>query len=224
MDIDALKNYTRQYWTEAKDTHVADPAYYQLAEAELNGIVERNLQVCANVLDIGCGNGEYTQLLAARADRVLAFDISESLLASARQRCSAHDNVFFFQADVAGTKLAFRGQAHAVFCMGLFACLPDDAQLLRLINDFADYLADGGLLVLRESTVNGTQQYVRYPSGHLGCYRNKAWLLETLASRGFALHEEIPLKSEQEPFNHYFVLRKRAPGTNAAAAVRLAVG
>ena len=57
MELDALKEYTRKYWAEAKDTHVADPAYYQLAETELRGILARHFLPGANVLDIGCGNG-----------------------------------------------------------------------------------------------------------------------------------------------------------------------
>ena len=90
--------------------------------------------------------------------------------------------------------------------------MPDDAQLAQMLNDFAGYLVDGGLLVLRDSTVQGAQQYVRYPSGHIGYYRNKAAMLETLRQKGFDLTEEIPLKAVVEPFNHYFVLRKRASG------------
>lgn len=210
MDLDALKEYTRKYWTEAKDTHVADPAYYRLAETELRAIVERHLPRGGNVLDVGCGNGEYTVLLAERAGRLLAFDISDSLLEAARKRCAGFDNVSFFLANLATTRVAFSHQVDAVFCMGVFACLPDDAQLLRVLDDFADYLVDGGLLVLRDSTVRGLQQYVQYPSGHLGYYRNKAALLETLRQKGFDLTEEIPLKAEIEPFNDYFVLHRHA--------------
>jgi cyclopropane fatty-acyl-phospholipid synthase-like methyltransferase len=212
MELDVLKDYTRKYWTEAKDTHVADPAYYRLAESELRGILQRHLVPGGNVLDIGCGNGEYTVILAAQAERVLAFDISDNLLAAARKRCEALDNVSFFQADVGSTKLAFDGQVNAVFCMGVFACLPDDAQLTQLLNDFAGYLVDGGLLVLRDSTVQGAQQHVHYPSGHLGYYRNKEAMLATLRQKGFDLTEEIPLKATVEPFNHYFVLHKRGAG------------
>ena len=212
MDLEELKEYTRKYWAEAKDTHVADPAYYRLAESELRGIVERHLLRGGNVLDVGCGNGEYTVLLAERAGRLLGFDISDNLLAAARKRCEAFDNVSFFQANLATTRVAFTGQVDAVFCMGVFACLPDEAQLIRVLDDFADYLVDGGLLVLRDSTVRGPQQYVRYPSGHIGYYRNKAALLATLRDKGFDLTEEIPLKAEVEPFNDYFVLHKRAAG------------
>jgi hypothetical protein len=53
---------------------------------------------------------------------------------------------------------------------------------------------------------------VHYPSGHLGYYRNKEAMLATLRQKGFDLTEEIPLKATVEPFNHYFVLRKRGAG------------
>jgi len=212
MDLAALKDYTLQYWAKASDTHVADPAYYRLAESQLRSILERYLPPGGNILDVGCGNGEYTALLAERAGRLFAFDVSENLLAVARKRCEDFDNVSFFQANVAATKLAFGGGVQAIFCMGVFACLPDDAQLTKMLAEFADYLVDGGLLVLRDSTVQGPQQYVQYPSGHLGYYRNKAALLETLRQAGFDLTDEIPLKAASEPYNDYFVLQKRAGG------------
>jgi SAM-dependent methyltransferase len=210
MDLAALKAYTLEYWAKSNDTHVADPAYYRLAEGELCKILQRHLPPGGNVLDVGCGNGEYTALIAEKAGRLLAFDVSERLLDAARRRCACFDNVSFFQADVATTKLAFGGAVDAVFCMGVFACLPDDAQVTAMLSEFADYLVDGGLLVLRDSTVQGLQQYVQYPSGHLGYYRNKAALLDTLDRAGFDLTEEIPLKAASEPYNDYFVFHKRA--------------
>jgi len=209
MDIEALKAHTRKYWESAKDTHVAEPAYYQLARSELEGILGRHMPPGGNVLDVGCGNGEYTALIARQAGQVLAFDISESLLEAARHRCAQMGNVSFLKADLSYGKVAFAGHVDAVFCMGVFVCLPDQAQLLRLLADFHDYLVEGGLLVLRESTTRGEDRYVRYSSGHLGYYRNKSALLSVLLEHGFELCEEVPLKAVQEPFNDYLVLRKR---------------
>jgi len=37
-------------------------------------------------LDVGCGNGRHAELLAERADRVLALDASRGLLDAARER------------------------------------------------------------------------------------------------------------------------------------------
>lgn len=50
-------------------------------------------------LDVGCGTGEFTRLLAARADQVLALDLSANMIATARQRSAAFKNIDFRQAD-----------------------------------------------------------------------------------------------------------------------------
>lgn len=42
-------------------------------------------------LDVGCGNGRHAELLAERADRVLALDASRGLLDAARERAAARD-------------------------------------------------------------------------------------------------------------------------------------
>ena len=50
-------------------------------------------------LDIGCGAGRFTRLLAARADHVLALDLSANMVAAARRQSAAFKNIDFRQAD-----------------------------------------------------------------------------------------------------------------------------
>src|SRR5262245_40356339 len=50
-------------------------------------------------LEIGCGSGEVTALLAARAQSVLALDLSPEMLAAARARCASAANVELGLAD-----------------------------------------------------------------------------------------------------------------------------
>jgi len=52
-------------------------------------------------LDIGCGTGAFSRLLAARADHVLGLDLSPNMIQVARQRSSHLSNVDFRIADVA---------------------------------------------------------------------------------------------------------------------------
>lgn len=52
-----------------------------------------------DALDVGCGTGAFARLLAGRAERVLALDLSPEMVRRARQRCSGHPNVRF---EVAG--------------------------------------------------------------------------------------------------------------------------
>jgi SAM-dependent methyltransferase len=65
-----------------------------------HGVILRELPLFARaVLEIGCGTGELTAKLAARAARVLALDLSPEMLAAARARCAHRPNVELRLAD-----------------------------------------------------------------------------------------------------------------------------
>jgi SAM-dependent methyltransferase len=48
---------------------------------------------CAWALDVGCGSGGFSRLLAARAERVLALDLSPEMIRMARERSAGVANV-----------------------------------------------------------------------------------------------------------------------------------
>jgi SAM-dependent methyltransferase len=65
-----------------------------------HGVLLRELPPFApDALEIGCGTGELTAKLAARAGRVLALDLSAEMLAAARARCADLANVELVRAD-----------------------------------------------------------------------------------------------------------------------------
>ncbi len=55
---------------------------------------------CKTVLDIGCGTGEFSRLLAKRADKVIAIDLSPNMIEVAKQRSKQYTNIDFQVADV----------------------------------------------------------------------------------------------------------------------------
>ncbi len=54
---------------------------------------------CRNVLEIGCGGGEFSRLLAARAEKVLAIDLSAEMIRLARERSKLYPNIDFIAGD-----------------------------------------------------------------------------------------------------------------------------
>jgi SAM-dependent methyltransferase len=54
---------------------------------------------CESVLDLGCGMGEFSRLVAERADRVVAIDLSPNMITIAKQR-SRQTNISFQVADI----------------------------------------------------------------------------------------------------------------------------
>lgn len=55
---------------------------------------------CKNILDIGCGTGEFSRLLAKRADRVIAIDLSPNMIKVAKGKSQQYPNIDFQVTDI----------------------------------------------------------------------------------------------------------------------------
>lgn len=103
------------------------------------------------VLDLGCGGGRHSILLAERGYRLVGLDLSVELLALAREtwerRHPAEDGPQWVQADMRSP--ALDGQFDACIMMdeslGVF---DDDADHLQVLGAAAEALTSGGRLVL----------------------------------------------------------------------------
>src|SRR2546423_3886514 len=58
-----------------------------------------------HALEIGCGTGEFTRRLAARARSVVALDLSAQMLRLARARSANYENIEYLLGDVMGLAL-----------------------------------------------------------------------------------------------------------------------
>ena len=65
-----------------------------------HGFLLRQLpERCEYALDLGCGTGSFSRLLAEHSERVLALDLSPQMIRIARECARAHANVEFRVAD-----------------------------------------------------------------------------------------------------------------------------
>src|SRR5262245_19558232 len=55
---------------------------------------------CKQALEIGCGTGEFSRLLAQRSEKVLAIDLSPQMIRLARERSQDYQNIEFVTANV----------------------------------------------------------------------------------------------------------------------------
>ncbi|MGB7921725.1 MAG: methyltransferase domain-containing protein [Pyrinomonadaceae bacterium] len=55
---------------------------------------------CQRILEIGCGTGNFSRLLAGRAERVLAIDLSPQMIRLAEERSKLYPNIEFVKGDV----------------------------------------------------------------------------------------------------------------------------
>ncbi|MDL5056245.1 class I SAM-dependent methyltransferase [Geitlerinema calcuttense] len=55
---------------------------------------------CPNVLEVGCGGGEFSRLLAQRAESVTAIDLSPTMIERAKQNSLTYPHLHFQVADI----------------------------------------------------------------------------------------------------------------------------
>lgn len=117
-----------------------------------HGVLLRELPVFArDALEIGCGTGELTLKLAARAGRVLALDLSPEMLAAARDRCAGRANVELVRADAVTHPLAPES-FDVIASVAAFHHLPLAPMLARA----RDALRPGGVLLVLDCVYDGS--------------------------------------------------------------------
>jgi ubiquinone/menaquinone biosynthesis C-methylase UbiE len=86
---------------------------------------------CGRVLEIGCGTGSFTRLLAGRAEKVLAVDLSPQMISLARERSKLYPNIDFVRGDVMACRFADE-QFDCVVTLTTLHHLPVEAVLRKV--------------------------------------------------------------------------------------------
>ncbi len=86
---------------------------------------------CEAALDVGCGTGAFSRLLAERSERVIALDLSPRMVEIAKERSKPYSNIDFRVADV--TKWEFpAGEFDCVISIATLHHLPAEEMLLKM--------------------------------------------------------------------------------------------
>ncbi|MFL5382493.1 MAG: class I SAM-dependent methyltransferase [Longimicrobiaceae bacterium] len=100
---------------------------------------------CGRVLEVGCGHGALTRRVAARADSVLALDLSPEMVRVARALSAAWPNVEYRVADAAAAELP----ADA-FDVVLSAATLHHLPFAPTVRRLAGWVRPGGRLVIQD--------------------------------------------------------------------------
>ena len=115
-------------------------------EAALSNIA---LKKTNTVLDVGCGTGLLFPHIAHKIQRLIAIDISRTLLKQAKKRAQQHPNIALIQADADHTP--FKNQAfHTVFAVTLLQNMPNPIATLREMERITRPEATIGLTTLKK--------------------------------------------------------------------------
>lgn len=194
------------FWTGADDSYFASKAYYQLKENVLRQLLVNQPRV-TKAIDIGCGDGHFTQLMQPYAAQITGYDLSPALLAKARVAFNAALNgdeqdeignnasVEFMCADIDAIS------AHDVemmFCFGLTTCLIDEEKFQQALVRMHDMASAGCRLYLIDSVTQESSFTLDYDSGYVARYRNSLQYLDALAQAGWRLEQHLALMTFQQ--------------------------
>jgi len=144
----------------ALDAGAADRDYLQPERRDDLAAMQRrvaDLLEGHTVLELACGNGYWTRVIAATADSVHATDINESLLANAR--ADMPENVTFAVADAFDLPAA-EGEYTAVFAGGWWSHVKREEQERFVAQLRAKLGKDVLLVLLDEAYVDGSSTVV----------------------------------------------------------------
>jgi ubiquinone/menaquinone biosynthesis C-methylase UbiE len=97
---------------------------------------------CGQILEIGCGTGKFSRLLAARTEKVLAIDLSPQMIRAAQEHSKLFPNVEFVTADV----MDYRFDDNQFDCIATLTTL-HHLPLEIILRKIREALKPGGIFV-----------------------------------------------------------------------------
>ena len=132
------------------------------------------------VVEIGCGIGRLTRVLAARARSVRALDVSQRMIELAREQNPGLDSVEWIVGD--GTSLAGIADASADVCTSHVTLqhIPDPSVSLGYVREMGRVLRPGGWAAFQFSNVPRVHRRRLIPRG-VRAQRDRRWLGSALS-------------------------------------------
>jgi ubiquinone/menaquinone biosynthesis C-methylase UbiE len=152
-----VENWLTVY-TSRPDIYSAFSRYEDEHNKALKAISQRVTFSQKIVLEIGCGPGKYTSLLAPATRAYLAIDISEPLLALAKSRCEHISNLLFLRSNATHMHIA-SNTIDVVFASWAFSAIIPEVKRARAIRETLRVLKPGGEAWLLEN--HWTDEFTR---------------------------------------------------------------
>jgi SAM-dependent methyltransferase len=136
-----------------KDPDAAE-LFWELGRRDLDELLgSLDVELCADavVVEIGCGVGRLTRVIAARAAHVKALDVSDQMLAIARRENDALENVDWILGDGVSLAGVADSSADTVVSHVVFQHIPEPAITLGYVREIGRVLRPGGIAAVQMS-------------------------------------------------------------------------
>ncbi len=137
--------------------------------------------VRGRVLEVGCGTGTYTELLADWSEEVVAVDLDPNFAETARRRFAGRPKVRVLEGDA--RRLPDLGKFDTIVMLDVLEHIEDDVGMLTQLGD---RLADGGWLVLKVPALPALYGTLDAAIGHCRRYGRRE-LAETARRAGLVV-------------------------------------
>lgn len=153
----------------------------------LESTIGWSAQGVARALDLGCGAGRVTAALAARADAVVAVDVSPRMLDAAREHVGPVDTVRYVTAEAGEITALPDESVDAALALGVLTHLPTVKLVAAVLFELGRLLVPGGVAAFDVRSgapalvLPGEDDLPAHVSGH-PLWRGVELDLETLAA------------------------------------------
>ena len=113
-----------------------------MAEVDFLETIFRTEQQPKTILELGCGTGNYTQILAKRGYKVTGIDLSESMLKVAKQKCSGN----FIKGNICDISVNEKFDV----CIAMFAVMgyiTENSNIVKVLKNIHNHLKPNGLFI-----------------------------------------------------------------------------
>lgn len=192
-----LDQQSVRYWQAAQTTFLAPAHYYEKKERSLIRTLEA-LGPVGTAIDVGCGTGRYTRVLARFAGEVQGYDVSAGLVAQAREAAAAEGagNVRFDC--VAIEDLRPVETFDLVACLGVTSCVIDDLAFLAAVDKLMQLAKPGGHVLLVDTLATETGRVASDATGYVAHYRAAADYRKIFERRGLRLVDSAELAASED--------------------------
>jgi SAM-dependent methyltransferase len=150
------------FWGRVRRTGEGGDVLWDVeSEAEMKAArerLEKHLDRGLPILDVGCGNGRHTRMLASMFPRAVGVDVSPNAVRLAREESKGVPNVEFRAVDMsergAGERLVSELGEMNVYVRGVFHVISHEARLVMAEN-LARIVGRSGAIYLIESDTRG---------------------------------------------------------------------
>lgn len=174
------------FWKNAERSKLAPDSMYKKQHSILNTYILPYFESDSRLLDIGCSDGEFTQVLAKKCKEAVGVDLSGHLIDLAREKYGSSGKIKFQVLDL--LKDSIYEHFDIISCMGVFTCLPKDDDFKSTVHKIDESLNAGGYLVVKDSLMLSGNQDVYYnDDSYEAIYRAEKNYLAEFEKYGYSL-------------------------------------